>query len=97
MTKAAVIDPEFECLQCPVCEGQHLHWLGGAFEIKHYGTRIVSCVDMPPGGAVSIRAMSEPFDFRPNMRLAFWCEHGCNVPPLIMRNHKGFMLLEWLE
>jgi hypothetical protein len=97
MAKAAVIDPEFECLQCPVCEGAHLHWRGGMFSVQQPGTGAVSYVDTTPGGTISISASKAPLDFRPGMWLKFWCENGCDVPTLAIHNHKGFMLLEWLE
>lgn len=84
-------------LLCPDCGGNNLHQT--AVEVTHYRSREcgVSGVSVAvyDRGQTTTEVVEGEFDPRNHTRMSFFCENGCDVPDLMIYNHKGLTQLSW--
>lgn len=87
------ISDELE-LVCPACGGANLHHetLEWWTREREDGEASVQILGKPITGA-----SRNPSSRRDGVRIRFFCEHGCDVPPLDIRQHKGTTYVSWGE
>lgn len=95
--KGAEIDTEcleFPTLLCPNCGGPNLHQT--AVEVTNFRSRELGVsVAVYDGGRTATEIVEGKFDPRNHTRMSFWCENVCDVPDLMIYNHKGSTYLVW--
>jgi hypothetical protein len=85
-------------LACPICGETNLHhealeWWWREREDAPSQCEILGAV---LEGQVADRSHN-PSGRRNGLRIRFYCEFGCHVPPLDFAQHKGVTFVEWGE
>tara|TARA_R110000796_G_scaffold192445_1_gene309123 strand:+ start:296 stop:727 length:432 start_codon:yes stop_codon:yes gene_type:complete len=90
-------------LQCPICNGPNLHQ--GSVGVYHLGTPseyllehqviVDTTTQEVNDGYIPLGTGMNPSSRRQGMRIAFECEVECDVPDLIIYQHKGTTVIGW--
>ena len=90
-------------LKCPVCRGNNLHQSSvgvyhleppSGYHMEHQVIVDVTTQDVNVGYIPSGTDMN-PSYAREGMRIAFECEFDCDLPDLLIYQHKGITIIEW--
>jgi hypothetical protein len=91
-------------LKCPVCKGDYLHQSSvgvyhlappSGYHMEHQVIVDVTTQDVNVGYVPSGIAMNPSDRGREGMRIAFECEFDCDLPDLLIYQHKGITIIEW--